>query len=175
MSNKEKGDDAALEKEEKGEEREKEQECSPDKGSKEEKEEMAAEEESKAPRAPRRPKSLQIKVTLLDDAVYECELEVRASLISTAADRDGFFTQCCFMYTCDSCLVLLWCLVRNMRKVRSYSQSCASTSTCWKKTTSVFPSGTRPLWRWDSFSLAQCNMWSHQLSSISLSDMDGPD
>ncbi|XP_077598965.1 protein 4.1 isoform X7 [Stigmatopora nigra] len=40
-----------------------------------EKEEMATEEESKTPKAPRRPKTMQIKVTLLDDTLFECELD----------------------------------------------------------------------------------------------------
>ncbi|KAM9824819.1 protein 4.1 [Neosynchiropus ocellatus] len=34
--------------------------------------------EAKAPTAPRRPKTIQIKVTLLDNTLYECELEKRA-------------------------------------------------------------------------------------------------
>lgn len=38
-------------------------------------------EETKAPRAPRRPKTIQIKVSLLDNTLYECELEVRAVFI----------------------------------------------------------------------------------------------
>lgn len=65
----EKGEEAALEKQE---------EPGPDGGSKGEKEEKTPEEEVKAPRAPRRPKNMQIKVTLLDDTLFECELEVRA-------------------------------------------------------------------------------------------------
>ncbi|XP_077598971.1 protein 4.1 isoform X12 [Stigmatopora nigra] len=36
---------------------------------------MATEEESKTPKAPRRPKTMQIKVTLLDDTLFECELD----------------------------------------------------------------------------------------------------
>lgn len=35
------------------------------------------EEKGKCARAPRQPKSLQIRVTLLDNSVYECELDVR--------------------------------------------------------------------------------------------------
>ncbi|XP_054877941.1 protein 4.1 isoform X4 [Poeciliopsis prolifica] len=41
-------------------------------------EEKTTEEEAKTPRAPRRPKTLQIKVTLLDDALLECELDKHA-------------------------------------------------------------------------------------------------
>lgn len=76
-NNKEKGEEADLEKE--YEEKEKEEEKSgPEGGSKEEKEEKSTREEAKTPRAPRRPKTMQIKVTLLDDTLYECELDVRA-------------------------------------------------------------------------------------------------
>lgn len=73
--------EVALEKEEEKdkekEKEEKEKESGPEEGNKEEKEEKTAEEEAKAPRVPRRPKNMQIKVTLLDDTLYECELEVR--------------------------------------------------------------------------------------------------
>nr|XP_020462053.1 protein 4.1 isoform X2 [Monopterus albus] len=72
-----KGKEAALEKEEE-KEKEKEEESAPEGGSKGEKEEKATEEEAKAPRTPRRPKTMQIKVTLLDDALYECELDKHA-------------------------------------------------------------------------------------------------
>lgn len=41
------------------------------------KKDKLAEEKGKAPRAPRQPKSIQIKVTLLDNTLYECELDVR--------------------------------------------------------------------------------------------------
>ncbi|XP_037650537.1 protein 4.1 isoform X13 [Sebastes umbrosus] len=86
---KEKGEEATLEKEDKEkekeeEEKEKEKESGPEGGSKkeeeeeEEEEEKMTEEEAKAPRAPRRPKTMQIKVTLLDDALYECELDKHA-------------------------------------------------------------------------------------------------
>uniref|UniRef100_A0A665VTP1 Protein 4.1 n=1 Tax=Echeneis naucrates TaxID=173247 RepID=A0A665VTP1_ECHNA len=74
----EKGDEVPLEnKEKKGE-----KEPDPDVGSKGEKEEKMTEEEVKAPKARRRPKTMQIKVTLLDDTLYECELDVRAFSIS---------------------------------------------------------------------------------------------
>ncbi|XP_071355850.1 protein 4.1 isoform X10 [Trachinotus anak] len=75
---KEKGEEAALEKEE-DKEKEEEQESGPDGGSKGEKEEKTTEEEVKVPRAPRRPKTMQIKVTLLDDTLYECELDKHAT------------------------------------------------------------------------------------------------
>uniref|UniRef100_A0A7N6BQV0 Protein 4.1 n=1 Tax=Anabas testudineus TaxID=64144 RepID=A0A7N6BQV0_ANATE len=102
-SDKEKEEEAALEKEEKekeekeekeeeeeddekvkevekekGKEGEKEEKEDPEEGSKEEKEERTAEGEAKAPRASRRPRTMQVKVTLLDDTVYECELQKHA-------------------------------------------------------------------------------------------------
>ncbi|XP_039675523.1 protein 4.1 isoform X9 [Perca fluviatilis] len=70
----EKGDEAALEKEAK--EQEEEQECG---GEREEEEgEKMAEDEAKAPRAPRQAKSMQITVALLDDTLYQCELDKHA-------------------------------------------------------------------------------------------------
>lgn len=60
------------------EKKEEEEESGPEEGSRGEKDEKTAEEEAKAPRAPRRPKSMQIKVTLLDDTQYECELDKHA-------------------------------------------------------------------------------------------------
>ncbi|KAM9306732.1 protein 4.1 [Pholidichthys leucotaenia] len=76
------GEDKGEEKEDDDKEKEKEEEkeSSPDGGSKGEKEEIAEEEEEevKGPRAPRRPKTMQIKVTLLDDTLYECELDKHA-------------------------------------------------------------------------------------------------
>ncbi|XP_035537099.1 protein 4.1-like, partial [Morone saxatilis] len=74
---KEKGEVAALEKEEKKEGKKEDKESSPEGGSKGEKE-KTTEEEAKAPRAPRRPKTMQIKVTLLDNTLYECELDKHA-------------------------------------------------------------------------------------------------
>ncbi|KAM8840737.1 protein 4.1 isoform 4-T6 [Spinachia spinachia] len=79
---KERGEEAAHEKEDKvkeeGEEEE-EKESGPEGGSQKEKEEeKMTEEETKAPRAPHRPKTMQIRVTLLDDALYECELDKHA-------------------------------------------------------------------------------------------------
>ncbi|XP_057684633.1 protein 4.1 isoform X6 [Corythoichthys intestinalis] len=81
----EKAEVATLEKEEdnKKEEEEKGKDEGKEEGGLEgsvngEKEEMAAEEESKTPKAPRRPKTMQIKVTLLDDTLYECELDKHA-------------------------------------------------------------------------------------------------
>uniref|UniRef100_A0A3Q0R7U6 Protein 4.1 n=1 Tax=Amphilophus citrinellus TaxID=61819 RepID=A0A3Q0R7U6_AMPCI len=76
--------EVALEKEEEKdkekekEEKEKEKESGPEEDIKGEKEEKTTEEEAKAPRVPRRPKTMQIKVTLLDDTLYECELEKHA-------------------------------------------------------------------------------------------------
>ncbi|XP_077446223.1 protein 4.1 isoform X9 [Stigmatopora argus] len=83
---KEKAEVATLEREEdnkKEEEEEEEKEKREDEGKEGglegsingEKEEMATEEESKTPKAPRRPKTMQIKVTLLDDTLFECELD----------------------------------------------------------------------------------------------------
>lgn len=46
-------------------------------GVQEEKKTMA-EEETKVPRAQRRPKALHIKVSLLDNTEFQCELDVRA-------------------------------------------------------------------------------------------------
>ncbi|KAL7382639.1 hypothetical protein ABVT39_025609 [Epinephelus coioides] len=81
-NNKEKGEEAALEKdkvEEKEKEKEEEKKCGPEGGSKREEEEKTTEEEeAKTPRAPRRPKTMEIKVTLLDDTLYECELDKHA-------------------------------------------------------------------------------------------------
>ncbi|XP_049457513.1 protein 4.1 isoform X10 [Epinephelus fuscoguttatus] len=81
-NNKEKGEEAALEKdkvEEKEKEKEEEKKCGPEGGNKREEEEKTTEEEeAKTPRAPRRPKTMEIKVTLLDDTLYECELDKHA-------------------------------------------------------------------------------------------------
>ncbi|XP_041740139.2 protein 4.1-like [Coregonus clupeaformis] len=41
-------------------------------------EERTTEEEARPPKAPRRPRIMQIKVTLLDDTLYECELDKHA-------------------------------------------------------------------------------------------------
>lgn len=71
-TDKEKGEEAALEKE-----KEKEEELCPEGGNKGGKEEKTIQEEAKVPKALRRPKTMQIKVTLLDDALYDCELDVR--------------------------------------------------------------------------------------------------
>ncbi|XP_070841379.1 protein 4.1 isoform X3 [Chaetodon trifascialis] len=73
-NNKKRGEQAALEKEEKEELKE----SGLEEGSKEDKVEKMAEEEAKAPRAPRRPKTMQIKVSLLDNTLYECELDKHA-------------------------------------------------------------------------------------------------
>uniref|UniRef100_A0A7N8X9X3 Protein 4.1 n=1 Tax=Mastacembelus armatus TaxID=205130 RepID=A0A7N8X9X3_9TELE len=72
----------AQKEEEKEEEEEKEKEDNekesvPERGGKGEKE-KATEKEAKAPRAPRRPKTMQLKITLLDNTVYECELDKHA-------------------------------------------------------------------------------------------------
>ncbi|XP_044191865.1 protein 4.1 isoform X1 [Thunnus albacares] len=80
-TDKEKTEEATLDKEEdkEKEKEEEEKECDQGEGSsKGEKEEKTTEEEAKAPRAPRRPKTMQIKVTLLDDTLYECELDKHA-------------------------------------------------------------------------------------------------
>lgn len=70
---------ATLEKEEEGKEEGKE--AGSEGSSHGEKEDKATEEESQTPKAPRRPKTMQIKVTLLDDTLYECELEVRNNVV----------------------------------------------------------------------------------------------
>ncbi|XP_069372320.1 protein 4.1 isoform X13 [Paralichthys olivaceus] len=77
-NDKEKGEEAALENEE-DKDKEEEKESCPEGGSKGENEEKTTEEEAKAPRAPRRPKTMQIKITLLDDTLYECELDKHAT------------------------------------------------------------------------------------------------
>ncbi|KAM4539683.1 protein 4.1 isoform 7-T8 [Odontesthes bonariensis] len=61
-----------------GEEEDKEKESGPEGGGEEEMKETTTEKESKPSRAPRRPKTIQIKVTLLDDTLYECELDKHA-------------------------------------------------------------------------------------------------
>ena len=92
VNNKEKEEEAVLEKEnkekeqdkegeeekEKEEEKEDEKESGPEGCSKGEKDEKLTDEKAKAPRGPRRPKTMQIKVTLLDNALFECELDVRS-------------------------------------------------------------------------------------------------
>ncbi|XP_005463648.1 protein 4.1 isoform X4 [Oreochromis niloticus] len=72
--------EVTLEKEEEKdkEKKEEEEESGPEEGSRGEKEEKTAEEEAKASRVSRRPKTMQIKVTLLDDTLYECELDKHA-------------------------------------------------------------------------------------------------
>ncbi|XP_043995107.1 protein 4.1 isoform X9 [Gambusia affinis] len=70
--NDQKGEAVVLDKEEV-----KEKEFGSERGGKEDKE-KTTEEEVKTPRAPRRPKTLQIRVTLLDDALFECELDKHA-------------------------------------------------------------------------------------------------
>uniref|UniRef100_A0A3B4ZCP3 Protein 4.1 n=1 Tax=Stegastes partitus TaxID=144197 RepID=A0A3B4ZCP3_9TELE len=47
-------------------------------GSTGDKEEKTTDEEVKTSRAPRRPKTMQVKVTLLDDTLFECELDKHA-------------------------------------------------------------------------------------------------
>ncbi|XP_051925951.1 protein 4.1 isoform X7 [Hippocampus zosterae] len=68
--NEENAEVATLEKE-----KEEGKEAAPEGSGHGEKEEKAAEEDSQTPKAARRPKTMQIKVTLLDDTLYECELE----------------------------------------------------------------------------------------------------
>ncbi|XP_010781612.1 protein 4.1-like, partial [Notothenia coriiceps] len=80
-NNKEKEEEAVLKKEEKMEdkvEEKEEQECGPEGGSKKDEEEKTAEEHAEAAKAPHRPRTMQIKVNLLDDALYECELDKHA-------------------------------------------------------------------------------------------------
>lgn len=71
------GQKAETEKDEEKEEKN-EEEPAPEDGSKNEVEEKSPEKEAKAPRAPRRPKNMEIKVTLLDDTTYELELDKHA-------------------------------------------------------------------------------------------------
>uniref|UniRef100_A0A1A7YAP2 Protein 4.1 n=1 Tax=Iconisemion striatum TaxID=60296 RepID=A0A1A7YAP2_9TELE len=75
--NDEKGEALVLEQEE-----EKEKESAPEGGSGTEKKEKTTdeeeEEEVKAPKAPRGPKTMEIRVTLLDDTLLECELDKHA-------------------------------------------------------------------------------------------------
>ncbi|KAI3358296.1 hypothetical protein L3Q82_014679, partial [Scortum barcoo] len=71
--NKEKGEEAALEKEDEEKEEEVEKKSGSSKGEKEK-----SEEETKTSRAPRQPKTMQIKVILLDNTLYECYLDKHA-------------------------------------------------------------------------------------------------
>lgn len=57
--------------------KEEEKQLAPE-GCSQEQKRMITEDEAKVPRAQRRPKTLQIKVTLLDNTFFECELDVRA-------------------------------------------------------------------------------------------------
>ncbi|XP_019119698.1 protein 4.1 isoform X3 [Larimichthys crocea] len=68
-----KGVEAALEK------AREEKVSGPEEGTKGEKEEQMTEEEVKAPRAPCQPKTMQIKVILLDNTEYKCELDKHAN------------------------------------------------------------------------------------------------
>ncbi|XP_047239842.1 protein 4.1 isoform X3 [Girardinichthys multiradiatus] len=72
-NNDEKGEAAVLDKEEEG----KEKKLGPERKGKAYKEKIT-EEEAKTASAPRRLKTLQIKVSLLDDALFECELDKHA-------------------------------------------------------------------------------------------------
>ncbi|KAL2080500.1 hypothetical protein ACEWY4_024293 [Coilia grayii] len=79
-----KGEAGEAEKEKKEEEEEEEEEGKPDGGEEEaEREEGkgekgAEEEEAKPAKGPRRPRIMHCKVTLLDDTLYECELDKHA-------------------------------------------------------------------------------------------------
>ncbi|KAM3596941.1 uncharacterized protein V6R79_023168 [Siganus canaliculatus] len=55
-----------------------EKESAPEGGAKEKKHEKVAEDENKTSRASRRPKTMQINVTLLDNTIYSCELDKHA-------------------------------------------------------------------------------------------------
>ncbi|XP_055013475.1 protein 4.1 isoform X1 [Boleophthalmus pectinirostris] len=62
-----------------GDEEKKEDAAAPDEeAQKETEEEKSPEEDAKAPRAPRRPRNMEITVTLLDDTTYDLELEKHA-------------------------------------------------------------------------------------------------
>nr|XP_046273530.1 protein 4.1 [Scatophagus argus] len=75
-NSKEKVEEGNLEEEKK--EKEQEKESGPEGASKEDKKDKMIEEEARAPKAPRRPKTMLIKVTLLDNTLYECELDKHA-------------------------------------------------------------------------------------------------
>lgn len=63
----------------KEEQEEEERKCDPaEGGSEEEKKEKMTEDETQVPKATRRLKTRHIKVTLLDNTLFECELDVRA-------------------------------------------------------------------------------------------------
>lgn len=54
------------------------------------KKDKMTEEKVKSPRVPRQPKTIQIKVTLLDNTLYECELDVRTPTLSSVTITKGF-------------------------------------------------------------------------------------
>lgn len=126
MSNKEKDEEAVLEKEnkekeeekeedgekEKEEEKEEEKESGPEGSSKGEKEEKLTEEKAKAPRGPRRPKTMQIKVTLLDNALFECELDVRSlslvfSFVMPIHNKKNVLFQLAKLFMFKTCIHML--------------------------------------------------------------------
>ncbi|KAJ0003560.1 hypothetical protein NQD34_008658 [Periophthalmus magnuspinnatus] len=61
-----------------GDDEKKEDVAAPDEEAQKEGEEKSPEEDTKAPKAPRRPRNMEITVTLLDDTTYELELEKHA-------------------------------------------------------------------------------------------------
>ncbi|XP_028819084.1 protein 4.1 isoform X5 [Denticeps clupeoides] len=74
------GEDGELEKDEQaeGEVAVEGEGCGEENGVEEEEKEKTAKDEVKPPRAQRRPKIMHCRVTLLDDALYECELDKHA-------------------------------------------------------------------------------------------------
>lgn len=73
-TNREKGEEAALAEEDK-------EEPDTEEGNMGEREEKITQEKARTPRAPSQTKIMQIKVTLLDNTLYACGLEVRIFLI----------------------------------------------------------------------------------------------
>lgn len=131
---------ATLEKEEEGKEEGKE--AGSEGSSHGEKEDKATEEESQTPKAPRRPKTMQIKVTLLDDTLYECELEVRNNVVifCLICETILWVVVVVFFFAC----VCARACVRNMSRARSCSPKYATTSICWRGTIMGCSSGRRP-------------------------------
>ncbi|XP_072303906.1 protein 4.1 isoform X2 [Eucyclogobius newberryi] len=72
------GPKAETEETKEGDKEKKEDAPEPDEEANKETEEKSPEEENKAPKAPRKPRNMEITVTLLDEATYELELEKHA-------------------------------------------------------------------------------------------------
>lgn len=97
QAEKNKNEDDEADKENEGM-KEKEAEVDQEQEKKEEEKESAedikkdklAEVKTKSPRIPRQPRSIQIKVTLLDNTLYECELDVRTYTFSHTFQKTRF-------------------------------------------------------------------------------------